>query len=151
MLQRRQRRQRSGAVVLESALAYAITFLLVLGLVVGGMGVFRYQEVAALAREGARYAAVHGAQYADETGNAAATAQDIFQTAIRPKAIGLNPDYLTYSVTWKNSNRPLTVTTDYERPSGNTVSVTVTYQWLPELFFGSAITLSSTSTVQMAY
>jgi len=27
---------------------------------IGGMGIFRYQELATLAREGARYAVVHG-------------------------------------------------------------------------------------------
>ncbi len=43
------------------------------------MGIYRYQQVASLAREGARYASVHGSQYAADTGNAAATASDDLQ------------------------------------------------------------------------
>jgi Flp pilus assembly protein TadG len=151
MLHPAQRVQRRGAIMVESAIGYSITFLILLGLVVGGMGIFRYLQVASLAREGARYASVRGAQYQEETGKSAATGQDVYKSAILPKAVGLDTRHLTCAVSWKSSNRPLTVSTDYERPMGNTVSVTVTYQWLPELFFIGPITLSSTSTVQICY
>ena len=151
MLHSTQRMPRAGAITVESAFAYAVMFLLVIGLIVGGMGVFRFQEVAALAREGARYASVHGAQYQEETGKAAATADDVFNTAIRPKSVGLDRSRLSSTVTWKSSNRPLTVHEDYERPRGNTVTVTVTYKWLPELFIAGPIELTSSSTVQMSY
>src|SRR5213593_2814721 len=45
-------RQRRGASVLEFAIVAPVTFMLILGLIIGGLGVFRYQEVAQLAREG---------------------------------------------------------------------------------------------------
>lgn len=151
MLRATRRRVRAGAVTIESAFAYAVMFVLLVGLVVGGMGVFRYQEMAALAREGARYASLHGAQYQEETGKAAATADDIFKNAVYPKAVGLDRSRLTCSVAWKSSNRPLTVIDDYERPVGNTVTVTVKYQWLPELLFGGPLELSSASTAQICY
>lgn len=151
MVHRSQRLVRAGAVTVESAFAYSIMFMLLIGLLVGGMGVFRFQEVAALAREGARYASVHGKQYQQETGKAAATEDDIFKTVIYPKAVGLDRSRLKSTVTWKSSNRPLTVTTDVARPVGNTVTVRVTYQWLPELLFGSTIQLSSSSTAQICY
>jgi Flp pilus assembly protein TadG len=151
MIYQQTKNIRRGAVVLESAVAYSATFVMVFGLIVGGMGVFRYQEVAALAREAARYASVHGGQYAKETGKPAATSADVYKSAIEPYAVNLDAAKLSYSVTWNSSNMPTVVTTDYSRPKGNTVSVTVTYEWMPELFFLGPITLSSTSTGQVLY
>ena len=60
--------KRSGATVVESAVVYPTTFLLLLSLVIGAMGVFRYQEVASLARAAARYASTHGAEYRKDAG-----------------------------------------------------------------------------------
>src|SRR6266404_7733612 len=59
----RPRAARPGATVVEFAVVAPVTFLLILGLIVGGLGVFRYQEVAHLAREATRYASTHGGQY----------------------------------------------------------------------------------------
>jgi hypothetical protein len=59
---------RPGAVLVECAFIYPVAFLLILGLIVGGMGVYRYQEVSHLAREGARWASAHGAQYRQDVG-----------------------------------------------------------------------------------
>jgi len=64
MLHRSRLRRRLGATILECAIVYPITFFLIFGLLVGGMGIFRYQEVAHLARECARFAATHGGLYA---------------------------------------------------------------------------------------
>src|SRR5947209_18614120 len=68
MLRRSRSKARAGVTVVECAVVYPITFLLLLGLVVGALGIVRYQEVAALARSGARYASTHGAQYRKDTG-----------------------------------------------------------------------------------
>ena len=54
-------------------------------------------------------------------------------------------------MTWNKSNMPLQVDTQYEKPIGNTVTVTVTYQWFPEMYLIGPYTLTSTSTAQMAY
>ena len=66
-------------------------------------------------------------------------------------AVALDPEKLTYSVTWNTSNDPLSVHEDYERPIGNTVTVQVTYSWFPELYVAGPLTLTSTSTAQMLY
>jgi hypothetical protein len=58
--------QRRGAALVEFALVAPLVFLLLLGLIVGSFGVYRYLQVAALAREASRWAAVHGADYARE-------------------------------------------------------------------------------------
>ena len=93
-----------------------------------------YQLVATLAREGSRWASVRGTQYHTDTGNPAATQASI-QSLIQGEAVGLEVSNLTVTVP--------AIT--------NTVSVTVSYQWFPEVFFGSSsITLTSTSVSVMA-
>lgn len=146
-----KRQLRGGATTVELAITCPIAFFLIFATIVGGLGVFRYQQVASLAREGARWASVHGSEYEEDTGNPAATAQDVFTNAIQPMAVALDPDQLSYSVTWDVSNEPLTVHSDYEEPRGNTVSVRVNYQWFPEMYLVGPFTLTSTSTAQMVY
>ncbi len=149
---RLSRRRRSGATLVECAIVYPITFLLILGLIVGGMGMFRYQETASLAREAARWASVHGGQFAKDTGNPAATPADVYNNVIAPRAVALDLNKLTYAVAWNSDNNPYhsVVVNGTLTPVANTVSVTVTYQWIPEVYLGG-ITLSSTSVVTMQY
>src|SRR5262249_26080644 len=145
--------RRPGATLLEHALILPTLLTLFLGMVVIGLGVFRYQQMVTLAREGARYASVHGAQYAAETGNPAATPADVYNQAILPMAVGLDVGSLSYSVTWPNGNAPVYAdpnSTPPFQPVGATVVVTVTYIWVPEALFGGA-TLSSTSVMPMQY
>lgn len=130
---------RSGVTVVECAIIFPGFFLLLIGTIVMGLGVFRYQEVAHLAREGARWASVHGLEYQQRTGNWAATPQDVFDNAIKPNVVALDPNQLSYKVTWNPDNR-----------QGGLVSVTVNYNWVPEVFFGG-FTLTSTSTVPVSY
>jgi hypothetical protein len=143
---------RKGTSVVECAVVYPSVMLFVLGLLVGAAGILRFQEVASLARRGARYAVVHGTQYAKDTGNPAATPADIFNNAIAPNAVGLNPANLSYSVSYQSSNSPYStsIVGGDVVAIGNTVSVTVTFQWIPEAFLGG-ITLQSTSVMPMAY
>src|SRR6516165_9435204 len=97
---RMKRRARSGATSVEFAFVAPVALTLILGVMVGGLAVFRFQEIATLAREAARYASVHGAQYAKETGNTAATPQSVYDNVISAKAVILDLSQLTYSVTW---------------------------------------------------
>ena len=142
---------RRGATAVEFAISCPIVFFLIFATIVGALGVFRYQQTAELAREAARWACVHGGQYEEETGNAAATAQDIYTNAIQPSAAAMDLSKLSYQVTWDTSNMPLDASESVGTPNGNTVSVTVTYQWFPEVYLIGPITLSSTSTAQMIY
>jgi Flp pilus assembly protein TadG len=145
-------RRRAVATTIEFALVGSVTFLLILGLLIGGMGIFRYQQVANLARDGSRWASVHGTQYAKDTKNTAATDTDVYNNAIKPYAAGLDTSKLTYSVSWNTSNDPYHTTTvnGVQVQVANTVTVTVTYQWVPEAYLGG-ITLSSTSISVMSY
>lgn len=142
---------RRGALALESAFTLSVLFFLLLSIVIGGYGIFRYQQLALLAREAARYASVHGGLYAEETGSNAAAQQDVLTNAVLPLATNLDPASLECSVSWSTNNMPSHMTADYEKPVTNTVTVTLTYQWLPELFRAGPVTLSSSSTVPMSY
>ena len=63
MILQHHRPQRPGTHAVECAVIYPVTFFFILSIIYGAMGVFRYQEMAALARDAARYGSVHGAQY----------------------------------------------------------------------------------------
>ena len=147
----RNTHRRRGVTTVEFAIVCPIAFFLIFATIIGGIGVYRYQQVAALAREGARYASVHGGQYEQETGNPAATPEDIYNEAIAPRAVALDPARLTYTVTWDVNNLPLWVDEDVEHPTGNIVTVTVNYQWFPEMYVVGPFTLTSTSVSQMMY
>jgi Flp pilus assembly protein TadG len=130
-----------------------VTILILLGTIVGGLGIFRYQLVARLARDASRWASVHGTQYAQDTGNPAATAYDVYDKSIFPYATGLlDLSKLSYSVTWNTSNSPYRATTvnGQQVNVANTVTVSVSYNWLPGFFLGG-ITLSSSSITPMNY
>jgi Flp pilus assembly protein TadG len=150
-MRRRIRHRRRGATTVEFAICCPIVFFMIFGTSIGALGVFRYQQTAELAREAARWASVHGGQYEEETGNAAATPQDIYDNAIRPAAATLDLSRLSYQVTWDKSNMPLSADQSFSTPVGNKVSVTVTYQWIPGIYLLGSYNLTSTSTAQMIY
>ena len=150
---RRAPQRRSGATLVECAVVYPVVFLLFLGRLVGAAGIFRYSQLASQSREAARYASVHGGQYAKEMKVTAPTPADIYNNVVLPMAEGLDTSQLNYSITYNTSNWPFHTTLDANNnviPIQNTVTVTLTYQWLPEAFLGG-VTLSSTSVMPMSY
>jgi len=166
--------RRRGVHAIESAFVYGLLMVLVAGLIVMAMGVFRYQEMAHLAREAARYAAVHGGQYQQENAAAinAGTLPNVndnylTQNVIKARAVSLDPSKLTVQVQfnmssgsydwddtanngdrWPSSQRSISGTNYSET---NTVSVTLSYQWFPEWFLAGPLTLTSTSVMPMCY
>lgn len=73
MLLRPRPGRESGVTLVECAVVYPLTLFIIFTLIIGAMGVFRYQEMAHLAREAARYASTHGAQYRKDAGLAVGT------------------------------------------------------------------------------
>ena len=149
---RQPRAARRGATLIEFAIVAPLTLLLVIGLLVGGLGVFHSQQMAMLAREASRWASVHGTDYAAAKGQEAATAADVYNKSIKPKAVGLDLSHLTYAVTWDTNNSPThtAMVNDKSVQTSNTVTVTVNYNWIPEAYLGG-INLSSSSTSVMSY
>src|SRR6476660_8432196 len=105
-MRHRIHQQHRGTTAVEFALSCPIVFFLVFAIMVGALGVFRYQQTAELAREASRWASAHGGQYAEETGKPAATAQDVYTDAIQPAATTLDLSRLRYQVTWDKNNMP---------------------------------------------
>jgi len=168
MVRRSRHRCRRGAVTVESAIVYSVAMLLIFGLLVGGMGMFRYQSVAHLAREGARFASTHGGKYQQDgypqkTGVPAISNSDDLRTYLLAQANALDSSKLTVTVSWTGagnvtpSNMPTYVDTNPNLvPPGqkvvtNNVIVTVSYQWFPEVYLVGPINLSSTSQMAMSY
>src|SRR5262245_17660151 len=148
MIHTRRPSVRHAATVVECAFILPLTFFLVFSLIVGAMGVFRYQETAMLAREGARYASTHGYQSRKDQdlplGTAADWSEDIYSNGIAPLIVALDPSRLSYSVTWPDVvNQP----GQPDNWPGSKVDVTVTYTWFPETYLVGPITLTSTSSM----
>ena len=129
MMLRRQT-ARPGTVLVEAAFIYPVLFLLVLAVILLGLGVFRYQQVAHVAREASRWASVHGEAYEKDPlngtpGKRAATPQDVYDNAIAPFAAGMQTaGTTTYSVTQDTSASPPTITYTGTNQGGITYSIT---------------------------
>lgn len=163
---------RPGTTLMESAIVLPLTFFLLLMMVVGSIGVFRYQEMASLARSAARYASTHGAQYRRDAGQDTGSpgtyveqseglhwyqtdplapsgtdvgwTQDIHDQAIRPNLVALDPGSLRVRVGWPPVvNQP----SKPDNWPASKVTIRVSYQWTPEFPFFGPITLTSTSTM----
>ena len=156
MLARSPRRDRRAATMAETAIVLSLLMMLMIGLIVMGMGTVRYQQVAGLAREAARYGSVRGASYKSNTGSAMATPATIYTNAILPMSTGLDTTKLSYSVVWDNANQGPVYLSDptTNKYTVNYITVTVSYQWQSESFPGfssTTRTLTSTSRIPMSY
>lgn len=155
MRHHRSLRRRRGAAAVEFAFVGPVVLLLVIGLLVGGMGVFRYQSVAHLAREASRFAAVHGGLYEREMEQPAADEESV-KNFVLSSASALDPKKVECEVRWLYPDKmPLRADPDSEPPGQrilvNKVTVTVRYEWLPEAFLIGPIPLSSTSEMPISY
>jgi Flp pilus assembly protein TadG len=119
-----------GAVALEFGLAFLFFFALLYGVMEFGRIVASYNILSGAAREGARYAIVHGS-----ASGSAASSSDI-QTIVRNWSIGLDTSAVTVNTSWNPGNGP-----------GGQVTVTASYTVTPftGLLIGNGITLQSTS------
>lgn len=157
---------RRGATVVEVAFVLPVTLLLIVGLMIGCLGVFRSNQLAELARAAARYASTHGSQRERE-GHGTTTRQNIIDAAITPRAASLSPLIVQIdivlpdgsTVAWDDSSwagppardRNVTLLDDQGSSKMNRVRVTVRYVWLAEAFLSGPITLTSTSEQVMCY
>ena len=143
---RRSKQPRCGTTAVEMALVISVLLFLIIGLIVCGFGVFRYQQVACLSREGARWASARGGDYQKDTKLNSPTRQEIIDRAVLPLAVGMDPEKLTVQVEWIDRGSGTvwdwdaalkdvrSITPDGEYVS-NAVRVTVSYQWSPGLFW----------------
>lgn len=128
---RRHSQARRGATIIEMAIVGPLAFLMVIGLMIGCLGIFRYNQVAALAHEGARWAAVRGRNFEKINHRKPITAEDIRANVVVPRAAGIDLNRIECTMSLDKDH--------------SVVSVTVRYLWLPEAYFGK-LTLSDTAT-----
>jgi Flp pilus assembly protein TadG len=136
MIRRNPKTRRRGMSAVEGALVYPVAILLLMGTIIIGLGIFRYQQLQFLAREGARYASVHGPTYASESGQPMASTSSVL-TQVEGLSVGLSGLNCT-AVTYSSSSIPCTV------------SVTLTYTWTPGSIL-SSMTWTVTSTTAVTY
>lgn len=152
VISRPARARRSGVVAVESAIVYPAFLFILLALIIGGMGIFRYNQVASLTRDASRYASTHGADFRRDRnlprGTAQTWSQDIIDNAVAPSLVSLDTNLLSVVVSWPDV--PTMPGQPDNRP-GSTVTVTVSYQWFPELYLAGPIVLTSTSTVPITH
>ena len=123
----RRKKARVGTVLAEAAFVYPVLFLLVLAIILLGISVFRYQQVAHISREASRWASVHGAEYGKDplntdTEKRAATPQDVYDNAIAPFASGMQTAGMTFTTTQDTVAKTITYTGT--NPGGITYSIT---------------------------
>jgi hypothetical protein len=118
-------KHRRGAAIVEMAIIGPIFFFILIGLIVAGLGVFRYQQVTALACESARWASVHGPNYSRVTGLPKADSEALLANVIRPRASGLDLSKLTCELEWSEG--------------GSTATVILRYQWTPEALWSPVV------------
>lgn len=144
--------RRGGAVLVEVAIVLPLMLVLMLAAIDTAAGVYRFQQVATLAREGARYASVHAGMYSQELVKPVATADEVKTNAVMPRAVNLEDSQVTVTLTWVNgSSYPWSVSDATGGRKANNVRVTVSYPWKSLFLLGSTITLTSTSEMTICY
>jgi hypothetical protein len=126
---------RSGVSTVEFAIVGSVCFLFLIGLLLLETAVFRFEAVASMAHEGARWAAVHGKRF-ENFKSIQIDADDVYQNAILPRAKGMDLRKLEYSVTWDEKK--------------SLVKVTVRYKCL-ETAYTPGMTLSCTSHMLISF
>ena len=134
-IQRLQRQPRRGTTTVEFAIAGSICLFFIISLILFQLAVFRYHQIAQLAHEGARWAAVHGNEY-ESVFRTKLADEAVFNEAIKPRAHGLSLENLSCQVTRDEKK--------------STVSVTVTYD-LVRLGYFPSITVSCTSHMLVSF
>jgi Flp pilus assembly protein TadG len=131
----RSRQRERGSTIVEGAVTLMLFLMLVFGIIGMGWAVYVYNQVSELAREGTRYAIVHGAGAGNLNPPAPASATDV-QNYVLARASGLNPKDLTVTTTWTPNKNP-----------GSVVKVHVQYSLTPimPLIPQEVLTLQSTS------
>jgi Flp pilus assembly protein TadG len=138
-------RDENGAESVEMALSISVLLTLIFGLIQICLAFYSHAYISELAREGSRYAALHGANCVDSTSGASCTATALqVQTYIT--TIGLpNLGGGGVSVDTNTSH----MFPDGDQVSPHRVQVIVTYTFPYKIPFASSSTLSMSSTSMM--
>src|SRR5579885_2750256 len=131
MRRHRNSRQRGSALV-ELSFCLMGFFMLTLGAMDYGWGIYAYNFCSYAAQDAARWASVHGSQ-----SSSPAAASDV-TAYVLSEAVGLSTSQLSVTTTWNPNNTP-----------GSTVTVTVGYTIQPLAGIALKQNLYVSSTAQM--
>lgn len=123
---------RRGATVVECGIVAPVVFLMILGILICGFGIFRYHQIEHLSEESARWLALRGPRYQTRTKTPEPTSSDVLNQVVLPRAMSLDPKKLSCTVSW-NADKTL-------------VTVTLSYMWTPEAFWKPVTFRSATIT-----
>ncbi|MBI5687247.1 MAG: pilus assembly protein [Verrucomicrobia bacterium] len=128
----KRRRDEPGQTLVEFCICALLLMMLVFAVVDLARGVFAYNTIAHCAREGVRYAVVHGSTSVVPVGP---TANDASLAAVvRGFATGLNTNNLSVLSSWPTGNN-----------TGMVVNLTVRYTFQPVTLFFRTLPLSNSS------
>jgi Flp pilus assembly protein TadG len=151
-----------AAVTVEAAIVLPVLFVILMGILVGGMGVFRYQQVASLAREASRHVAVKGTDWQRESKQNSPTQEQVLKDIVQARAIGMDVSKLSLTIQWvdgatgdvvdwdRSTKEPVSMTSTGEAVA-NRVRVTVRYQWMPEVLLVGPYVMQSVSESPMSF
>ena len=123
-----------GQTLVEFSICLVLFLLLVFGVFDLGRGVYAYNTITHCAREGVRYAVVHGSKSATPVGPAA---NDVtLANWVYRYAVGLQTNNLTVTSSWPDGN---------VAGSNAVVNITVRYTFQPVTAFFTTLTLSNHS------
>jgi Flp pilus assembly protein TadG len=119
-----------GQALMEFGLAFMVFLFVMYGIMEFGRMMASYNILAGAAREGARYATVHGSA----SGSAASSTQ--IQTVVRNWSLGLDANSVLVTTTWTPGKGP-----------GSKVKVQASYAMVPfsGLILNNSVTLQSSS------
>jgi Flp pilus assembly protein TadG len=150
--------RRRGATIMEAAIVLPVALFLIIGMMVGGMGVFRYQELAHIARETARYASVHGAQYVKNNPSAPTVDMAALKAFAASKAVSIDTTQWTVTAQMTvfapgansaNTTPPATTLVDWDDTTNNQKHSP--YSSWTDTATGTATTADNLVTVTITY
>jgi Flp pilus assembly protein TadG len=144
----RGKENESGATLVEFAFAAPLFLLLLFAVVDFGRAVYDYHLVANAARLGSRYAIVRGTSCPPAlSGCAASSLNTNIANYIRSVSPGVDPNSLTVTQNWTNTNECTATQAPLANGPGCVVTVTVSYPFHFVAFPFPQITMSSSSTM----
>jgi Flp pilus assembly protein TadG len=140
---------RRGATMVEFALFFMLFLVVAVALMELGRGVWTYTTVAHAARQGARYAQVHGSLYPITNGDSS------IEQVVKNNAVGLDPQEVAVTASWESWDPVNSVwVQDNVNAQGSIVKVQVSYPFRlvtgPLVLSQNTIQLRSTSRMIVA-
>jgi Flp pilus assembly protein TadG len=146
-LRQRSGRPSRGQAIVEFALAFPIFFILLIGLIEGGRFVFYSETLNHAAREGARYAIIHGDNSADPTGGLGDPSAEPVKQAVRDATVGISDPGTIVIPNPCYGSRDTDPPCGLENGRGVPVTVTLQYTYTPIVSIFGPITVEAEATL----